>query len=249
MPQKEKPDLQGKNALVYDPNAISLKAAQSYLNAWQATVRAVKSREEFFTELDKLKPEIAICCDDIKETGHHPEFFICTADSSVAPAWTETISKPVTANKLKRVLLGKPAQRSASDKQQDSADLDQKQPYRLLLVEDNFINTEVALGILEDHGFDDVAHAENGQEAIECLRQGKYDLVLMDCQMPIVDGYEATKQIREGAAGSQSDIPVIAMTANAMAGDREKCLAFGMNDYISKPIDPDKLAGTIQQWL
>jgi len=124
---------------------------------------------------------------------------------------------------------------------------------RLLLVEDNHINQAVALGVLEDLGLhSDVAG--NGIEALIAIKDAvdtaPYHLILMDCQMPDMDGYEATRQIREGVAGERAlDIPIIAMTANAMIGDREKCLQAGMNDYLSKPIDNDALEAKLIQWL
>ena len=121
---------------------------------------------------------------------------------------------------------------------------------RLLLVEDNPINLEVAIGILEDVGFDEIDVAQNGQEALESLKENEVDLVLMDCQMPVMDGYEAARQIRRGTAGENNrNVLVIAMTASALAGDREKCREAGMNDYLSKPIDPGQLERTLGNWL
>jgi PAS domain S-box-containing protein len=122
---------------------------------------------------------------------------------------------------------------------------------RLLLVEDNIINQEVAKGVLAGLGYSaDVAN--NGLEAIAALtgapKDAPYNLILMDCQMPEMDGYEATHAIRSGRTPNPS-IPIIAMTANAMKGDKEKCLAAGMDDYISKPIDPEKLNQCLEQWL
>ena len=126
-------------------------------------------------------------------------------------------------------------------------------PARILLVEDNLINQEVALGILEGIGYraDVVA---NGQEAIDALmnagNETPYDLILMDCQMPIMDGYEATRRIRHGDESIHDHkIPIIAMTANAMHGDREKCLNVGMNDYLAKPIDIKILQEKLEKWL
>ena len=115
----------------------------------------------------------------------------------------------------------------------------------VLVVEDNVINQEVVCSILEDVGLVSDC-VMNGKEAIEILSTADentaYDLVLMDCQMPIMDGYSATQAIRAGEAGENYRyIPIIAMTANAMEGDRDKCIALGMNDYVSKPIDTDKL--------
>ncbi len=117
----------------------------------------------------------------------------------------------------------------------------------LLLVEDNLINQEVALGVLEMLGYS-VDVANDGCEALEALNNGSYCVVLMDCQMPNMDGYEATRAIRKGEV-PDPNIPIIAMTANAMKGDKEKCLAVGMDDYISKPIDPEKLKDCLQTWV
>ena len=124
---------------------------------------------------------------------------------------------------------------------------------RLLLVEDNQINQVVAEGILSDIGLvPDIA--SNGIEALNTLESTSqtdaYSIILMDCQMPEMDGYEATRHIRNGEAGTlHQNIPIIAMTANAMAGDKERCLAAGMSDYVSKPIDSKKLEQTLAKWL
>nr|WP_320016212.1 response regulator [uncultured Desulfobacter sp.] len=125
-----------------------------------------------------------------------------------------------------------------------------KQPHvRILLADDNITNQIVAKGILEKFGYyvDAVA---NGIEAVRSLEKIPYDLVLMDLQMPELDGLEATRMIRNATSKViHPNIPVIAMTANAMAGDREKCLNAGMNDYISKPVDPIILAEKIEKWI
>ncbi|MBV1911742.1 MAG: response regulator [Kangiellaceae bacterium] len=123
---------------------------------------------------------------------------------------------------------------------------------RVLLVEDNQINQMVAMGILEENGVT-VEIAGNGKEALASLNSATndrpFDLILMDCQMPEMDGYEATKRIRAGGATElYTDIAIIAMTANAMIGDKEKCLSIGMDDYIAKPVEPEILIEKISKW-
>jgi CheY-like chemotaxis protein len=123
------------------------------------------------------------------------------------------------------------------------------QGVRVLLAEDNITNQQVALGILEKLGLRADAVAD-GREAIEALRAIPYDLVLMDVQMPEMDGMEVTRQIRNSQASILNrNIPVIAMTAHAMAGDREECLKAGMNGYVSKPIDPFALVAELEKWI
>jgi CheY-like chemotaxis protein len=118
---------------------------------------------------------------------------------------------------------------------------------RLLLVEDNDLNQELATDLLTDAGIE-VRCAGNGQEALELLAEdARFDGVLMDCQMPVMDGYTATERIRANPAWNH--IPVIAMTANAMAGDREKALSVGMCDHVPKPLDVDSMFMTLARWV
>lgn len=129
---------------------------------------------------------------------------------------------------------------------------------RVLLTEDSLINQMVAREMLERLGCR-VETASNGQEAVEALSAGSFDLVFMDCQMPVLDGYEATRIIRKKEEGDPKDlshlaegrrgIPIIAMTAHSMRGDREECLAAGMDDYLSKPFNLDGLAEMLGRWL
>ena len=116
------------------------------------------------------------------------------------------------------------------------------------MAEDNPINQRVAIKILEKQGFR-VDAVANGQEALEALETIPYDLVLMDCHMPRMDGYEATKAIRKSKKVRDPAIPIIAMTAGAMQEDRDKCLEAGMDDYLSKPVVPKTLTETLDKWL
>ncbi|EPJ55860.1 MAG: hypothetical protein OFPI_02400 [Osedax symbiont Rs2] len=124
---------------------------------------------------------------------------------------------------------------------------------KVLLVEDNKVNTMVATLILNDMGLQ-VTAAKNGQQALDelanCGAENPFTWVLMDCQMPTMDGYQATAAIRKGKSGEQyRDIPIIAMTANAMLGDDQKCYSAGMSDYVTKPIDIEILTNKLKKWL
>jgi CheY-like chemotaxis protein len=118
---------------------------------------------------------------------------------------------------------------------------------RLLLVEDNEMNQELALELLENAGIK-VVLANNGQAALNVLAEDTaFDGILMDCQMPVMDGYTATREIRKNPIFRE--IPIIAMTANAMAGDKEKVVEAGMNDHIAKPLDVTQMFATISRWV
>ena len=124
--------------------------------------------------------------------------------------------------------------------------LAQLQGARVLLVEDNPFNQEVAVDLLALMGIETVL-AGNGQEALARLRDRSFDLVLMDLQMPVMDGYEATRRIRQEPGFAT--LPILAMTAHAMVEERERCLGLGMNDYVTKPINPQALTATLCQWI
>ncbi len=124
-----------------------------------------------------------------------------------------------------------------------------KRKTRILVVDDNPTNQAVARVLLRKFGFAS-EFANNGEEAILAIQGSVFDLVFMDCQMPIMDGYEATRLIRSGAAGEKNKtLPVIAMTAQAMKGDRQQCLDAGMDDYLAKPVKPTLLNDILDKWL
>jgi signal transduction histidine kinase/CheY-like chemotaxis protein len=124
----------------------------------------------------------------------------------------------------------------------------ERERVRILVAEDNVVNQKVASRMLAKFGFR-CEIASNGSEALSALERTRFDLVLMDCQMPGMDGFEATSRIRGSAELGGDGLPVIAMTANAMVGDRERCLAAGMNDYISKPVNPEELRSVLERWI
>jgi CheY-like chemotaxis protein len=107
----------------------------------------------------------------------------------------------------------------------------------------------VASAVLSKFGLN-VDIAANGHEAVNALSEHEYELVFMDCMMPVMDGYQATKAIRTGLAGDNNKhIPVVALTADAMSGSEEKCRAAGMDDYMTKPLDPDQMTRVLEKWL
>ncbi len=119
----------------------------------------------------------------------------------------------------------------------------------ILIAEDNAINQKVIERMVQKLGYR-VQLVSNGREAIEALARSSYSLIFMDCQMPEMDGFEACRQIRRlNAATASTRIPIVAITANAMKGDRERCLAAGMDDYVSKPFTQENLRIVIERWL
>ena len=164
----------------------------------------------------------------------------------IDPVFAAVLAKPVKQSQLFDLLvslLGDGAtERTIGEQAAPSSPLGERHPLRILLAEDNTVNQQIALLVLEAMGYRaDVA--ANGREAVEAVARLPYDLVLMDVQMPEMDGLEATRRIRSGAAASQPRI--VAMTANALQGDREACLAAGMDDYLAKPIRPEELAAAL----
>jgi CheY-like chemotaxis protein len=117
---------------------------------------------------------------------------------------------------------------------------------RILLVEDNALNQELAVALLSGAGIE-VTVAGDGRQALDLIARERFDAVLMDCQMPQMDGYEATRLLR--LQPLLQELPIIAMTANVMSGDRERAIAAGMNDHVAKPINVDDLFATLARWI
>ena len=165
-----------------------------------------------------------------------------------APCYDRQVTKPLRRNSMLRLLSeakdGVP--HGATTTADASAPLT---GFRVLLVDDNAVNQKLGERLLRKLGVD-VTSAWNGIEALDALRARRFDAVLMDCQMPEMDGYEATQRLRAGDGGVLDPrVPVIAMTANALAGDRERCIAAGMDDYIPKPVDTKRLRASLERAL
>lgn len=186
-----------------------------------------------------------------------PEVFLVTAyasslseEETARAGISRVVSKPVTPSSLYDALVelvphgnGDSAARGTADWE---SELQKRRGALLLVVEDNAINQEVTTQLLAEVGME-TRVAGNGQIAVDMVRKQRYDLILMDIQMPVMDGFQATAAIRALPAGR--DVPILAMTANAFAEDRRRCLEAGMNDHVPKPVEPRKLYEQLVKWL
>lgn len=154
----------------------------------------------------------------------------------------DKILQPDQFGKLNKEIAG-----GGSERGKSSVTKEERGRFKLLLAEDNFINQKVALRILSEAGYN-AEPVMNGKEAVDAIAEKEYDLILMDVQMPEMDGYTATREIRK-AEHSRKSVPIIAITAHALLGDKEKCLEAGMDDYLSKPINAEALVTTLDKWL
>ena len=176
---------------------------------------------------------VLMTSDMLFEVKQHPEF-------------DAILTKPVQPSDIRNLISGGS---SLSDQALASTSSQVVSSARVLLVEDNLTNQLVAEGMLRQLGVD-YETVNNGQEALDKLANTDFDMVFMDCQMPVLDGYQATKRIRAPSSEVMNhEIPIVAMTANALIGDREKCIAAGMDDYIAKPVSLDKLTAILQNWV
>jgi two-component system sensor histidine kinase/response regulator len=268
-------DVTGLRALVVDDNAVNRRILQEMLLNWRMIPTVVGSARAGLEEmlraagsgsayqlvlLDGVMPEMD-GFDLAEKIQEQPELADATVMmlSSGMPAGSAArcsalgiaswLTKPVTQSELLNAILVAIA-RGGEDR--IAPDLTTRvaptpstgRRLRILVAEDNPINRAVATGILEKQGHL-LVHAANGREAVEAFSDGAFDLILMDVQMPEMDGFEATRRIRELEEATGGHIRIAAMTAHAMAGDRERCLAAGMDDYVSKPLRKEDLLRTL----
>jgi polar amino acid transport system substrate-binding protein len=272
------PGLRGLNVLVVDDNATSRELLKDMLESFSFKVSLASSGEEGIAELVGANADnpFELVVMDWKMPGMDgieaskrikkhkllkkiPPIVLVTAygreeimEQADQAGLEGLLFKPVTPSLLFDTImqaLGKEVpetSRVAQTKQQEAEELKSIEGARVLLVEDNEINQQVAREILEGAGLT-VVIANDGREAVHAVKSDEFHVVLMDVQMPVMDGYEATGAIRSDPRFK--DLPIIAMTAHAMSGDREKSLEAGMNDHVSKPIDPDTLYRTLGRWV
>ena len=263
--ERELVDLAGRSVLIVDDNATNRRILVAQLSRWSIRTRDTASPKEALdwiragqpfdvVLLDLVMPELdgLALADAISAArpSQRPRLVLVSSAAvreRAHPSLDAVLPKPVKPSALHDVLVTvladaeQGADLPARRPERPSIDpgLAARHPLRILLAEDNAVNQKLALRLLSNMGYTaDVA--PDGQRAIAAVEAGSYDVVLMDVQMPELDGLEATRQIR--ARWPDRRLHIVAMTANAMAGDRDACLAAGMNDYISKPIDPAILA-------
>jgi CheY-like chemotaxis protein len=261
---------EGKKVLVIDDNATNLTILRNQLEQWKLVPTLTSSAARALHLLtgdykfdlvitDMQMPDI----DGVQLTKvikeHHPLLPVILLSSIGDESkkkhpglFSAVLNKPVKQQQLSRVLhaaLNPERKNVAVDEHKSrqvlSEDFARKYPLRILVAEDNVINQRLATRVLNKLGYHNIEIAQNGLEAVEKFDTQFYDVILMDVQMPEMDGLEATRMIRL----KQYQQPVIiSMTANAMQGDQQECLKAGMDDYISKPVKLETLMDTLEKW-
>ena len=271
-------DLRNRRVLVADDNANARQILSEMLESMTFRVDEVSSGEDALTEIAKADEggdpyEIAFMdwrmppgidgIETVRRLGKldlkvrpHPvmvtaygraEVFHEGEEAGVEVALVKPVNASVLFDTAMQVLSGKGIEKKLGEgTDAGSVDLATIRGARILLVEDNELNQQVAMELLTDAGVV-VELAEDGQVGVRMVGENPYDLVLMDMQMPVMDGETATREIRKDARFAE--LPIVAMTANAMEADRERCIEAGMNDHVAKPIDPETLFGTLLKWI
>jgi PAS domain S-box-containing protein len=265
---EDKNILQGVPVLIIGPDDTVRLDVQQKLTAWGMKATAVATAEEALASIHQARsrgePFHAAILDgttlaeeitaDLR-SRNLPLVILTTCEgpkkqeeSSKCNVWSY-VTKPVRASRLYNCLVNlSDAKRRERPPDPQTPSLKPQQFIgRVLLAEDNLVNQEVARAMLENFGCE-IEVAANGREAFEAATRRPFDLIFMDCQMPVMDGYTATKFIRN-QKNHNSHTPIVALTAHAMEGDREACLAAGMDDYLSKPCNPRQIQRILEIWL
>ncbi len=264
--------LADRNVLIVEDNPVLQAVLGRTLGVWDMDSRVVSSVDELNRLLenpDGWQPDLILLDSDLDHQDGL-EALRCLRDSceNLSPvvvmlATTRSggdalrcesygascICKPFCYRDLLTGLLeaaGVPVIQPAAERPPDPSEEDVTEGLRILLAEDNAVNQKVACHLLEKWGHS-VQIAANGREAVLAVETGEFDVVLMDVQMPEVSGLEATERIRRNEESTDLHLPIVAMTAHAMKGDRERCLQAGMDDYVSKPIQPEELRAALQR--
>jgi CheY-like chemotaxis protein len=269
-------DLHNLRILVAEKDSIALEVLNRYISSWGATIGMASTVEtclqSLYNEVEKGRPYdvvfLSLSPNSIKAakqitsdpTLKKTKLILISDYDEVmskpdlqAAGFTTSITKPLkqsqifdaivsTISESLHVVVESPVTPKHDEKIADHSKA------RILLVEDNQVNQMVAKKMLEKSGFL-VFTASNGEESLQQLELADFDLILMDCQMPLMDGFEATQAIRKLANPMKSQIPIVALTANAMKSDEDKCLEVGMNDFLTKPIRLETLKTKVEQWL
>ncbi len=273
------PDLRNLQVLLVDNNRISAEVIKAALEALSFKVNIVYSPQDVLAELrnaEKATPYKLVVMEleiweqkgketirDIKDNmalSHQLKVIVLTAlgrektiDFAGNNGIDGVVTKPVIQSDLFDTIItvfgiDRPKERHKSERTDITIIIRHLSGSKVLLVEDNEVNQQLAIELLKKVGLE-VETANNGREGVIAVTEGDYDLVLMDIQMPEMDGLEATRRIRSIEEERMKTIPIVAMTANAMVSDKAKSLEMGMNDHISKPIDPDELYETLMKWI
>ena len=270
--------LTGARALIVESSAINRGILQAQISNWEISIRGAETPQEAIDQLGQAAArgvpfEIAVIDLGLGGTEAFELARTIRARPDIAKArlimltrrhadvsaareagFDACLVKPVRQSVLYETLInivtGRPQEALAAPPVRES--ITKAAPAargRILLVEDNLINQQVALGILQVQGYR-VTVANNGKEALDAYARGGFDLILMDCHMPEMDGLEATREIRaREASSSRKRMPIVALTANAMTQDREECLNAGMDDHLSKPFSMQTMKDTLARWM
>ncbi|MEI7614372.1 MAG: response regulator, partial [Betaproteobacteria bacterium] len=266
--------LQGTRILVVDDNATTRQGLTTLLSLWGFAAHGAADAASALTQIDSARTQgspFRCALVDLRLPGNDGEslgrqvrdnpanaataLIICVSagyrgdakrfeQAGFAAYLNKPVKRSILMECLLRILGGNPAENGSILTGRSLAEAG-KRVIRLLVVEDNPVNTMVIKGVLAKLGYTHVDCACDGLEAVDKAGQGHYDLILMDCQMPKLDGYDATQRLRE--LGLKT--PIVAMTAHTLSGDREKCLESGMDDYLAKPIAIDRLTACLDRWL